>query len=166
MNFRASKADCVFSGHYTISDDKVRICVFQVLNNLLLYSCSCKLLVSSCILLCFIFINDRFYCTHASTLTPFNLSYSVLLIRIWLCIAGWSCSFVPRHASYCLKDPLKVLHRDLLNIYSDKKLKYFLLLSGWEWNTFLSNWQITLHLDENICVCACVCACVWLGKWF
>lgn len=28
MNFRSAKADSVFSGHYTFSDDKVRLCFF------------------------------------------------------------------------------------------------------------------------------------------
>lgn len=29
MNFRGARADSVFSGHYTLSDDKVRLCFFK-----------------------------------------------------------------------------------------------------------------------------------------
>lgn len=97
MNFRASKADSVFGGHFTLTDDKVWFHHLAGANIFLSLFC--------CLSVCAFSTNDAMlsYICLSTKAFPFGSFLHQL-------VAGRSCCFVPWNASYCVKNPLKVLY--------------------------------------------------------
>ena len=100
MNIRAAKTDSVFSGHYTLSDDKVNNYKFRICSSNIKFSPSLLISVG-----CFLSVHLTLNCI-------WNIfCYSV---------AGWSCSLVSRQATDCVENPSKVLQQ--LELHLDFKL--------------------------------------------